>query len=172
MIINRESHSRALKFLMQKRKICLWVGLTSMAAVLFINPRLSNPPVIAGQNMLASNTPPAAVVSTLRNACYDCHSDETKWPWYSHVAPVSWWLADHVEEGRRRLNFSRWPHDDPKRAAKRWRDISSAVEDGYMPMKNYSRMHPEARLTEAQREQLIQWAYQEAERLRPTDESQ
>lgn len=134
--------------------------------MLFINPRLTNPPVQPGHDLLASNAPPAEIVSLLRNACYDCHSDETKWPWYSHVAPISWWLVDHVESGRKRLNFSNWPYDDPKRAAKRWRSMGEAVADGDMPLPSYLKGHPEARLTTAQRDAFAKFAEEEADRIR------
>jgi hypothetical protein len=139
-------------------------------AALLINPRLTNPPLIAGQDLTATNSPPAEIVKLIHNACYDCHSDETKWPWYSHVAPVSWWLVEHVEDGRKRLNFSKWPHDDTRRAVRRWRSIAEAVREGEMPFPNYDRMHPAARLTQEQRDKLSQWAEQEADRLRPETE--
>ena len=101
----------------------------------------------------------------LRGACYDCHSDETKWPWYNRVAPVSWWLADHVNDGRKELNFSDWPQD-PKRAARKWTAISDEVSSGSMPLRSYTWMHAGARLAAGEREQFAKWAEEEAERLR------
>lgn len=143
--------------------------LTVLAAALLINPRLTNPPLVAGQDLTATNSPPPEIVKLIHNACYDCHSDETKWPWYSHVAPVSWWLVEHVEDGRKRLNFSQWPHDDWKRAARRWRSIADSVSEGDMPLPGYDRMHPAARLTNEERKKISDWAEQEADRLRPSD---
>ena len=149
----------------------LLVGaLIIFAAALLINPRLTNPPLIAGQDLTATNSPPPEIVKLIHNACYDCHSDETKWPWYSHVAPVSWWLVEHVEDGRKRLNFSNWPHDDSKRAARRWRSIADSVSEGDMPLPGYDKMHPAARLTTEERNKISQWAEQEADRLRPSVE--
>jgi hypothetical protein len=153
---------------MKKRtRWILAVAAVVLAAALLVNPRLTNPPLVPGQDVTATNSPPAEVMTLLHNACYDCHSDETKWPWYSHVSPASWWLVEHVNDGRKRLNFSRWPHDDAKRAARRWRSISEAVTDGDMPLPGYDWMHPQARLTKDQRSKLSQWAGQEADRLRP-----
>src|SRR5262245_36851808 len=109
------------------KKLKRWLligGAATLASMLLINPRLTNPPLVAGRDAFASNAPPAEVAALFRGACYDCHSDETKWPWYSHVAPVSWWLVGHVNDGRKRLNFSQWPHDDPRRSAKKWGSVS------------------------------------------------
>jgi hypothetical protein len=149
----------------KKRKLILIAGISILAAMLLINPRLTNPPLVPGRDALASNMPPAEVVRILHNSCYDCHSDQTKWPWYSHVAPFSWWLVDHVEDGRKRLNFSNWPHDDPKRAARKWRSISEAVADGDMPLPSYLKGHSEARLTDEQRKRFSDWAEGEADRV-------
>jgi heme-binding protein len=152
---------------MRKRnKIILGSAAVLGAAALIINPSLKNPPIIAAETVLATNAPPGEIVTLLRNACYDCHSDETKWPWYSHVAPVSWWLVDHIKDGRKHLNFSHWPHDDPQRAARKWGRVADEVNEQSMPLASYTWMHPEARFTAAQREQLAKWAETEAERLR------
>ena len=85
-----------------------------------------------------------------KRACFDCHSNETRWPWYSHVAPVSWLVQNHVEEGREHLNFSRF---DQKQ--KHAHDAAEEVEEGEMPMAGYVLMHAEAKLTDAERSALI-----------------
>jgi mono/diheme cytochrome c family protein len=83
-------------------------------------------------------------------ACFDCHSNETVWPWYSHVAPLAWLVRDHVEEGRAHLNLSAWdqPQEDAGEAAE-------VVQEGEMPPAYYLRLHPEARLTGAERAALV-----------------
>lgn len=126
----------------------------------FTSPDLSNPPVQPGHDLMAENPPPPDVSTPLHNACYDCHSDQTRWPWYSHVAPVSWWVVGHVKDARAALNFSDWPHAHPSWARKRWRHIADAVENKEMPLPHYDWMHPEARLTDEQRARLVQWAKQ------------
>ncbi|MFV8751130.1 heme-binding domain-containing protein [Nannocystaceae bacterium ST9] len=83
-------------------------------------------------------------------ACYDCHSNETKWPWYTNVAPVSWLIQDHVDEGRETLNFSEW--DRPQREA---HEAGEAVAEGEMPIANYLWMHPEAELSASEQEALV-----------------
>jgi hypothetical protein len=104
------------------------------------------------------------VAAILKNSCYDCHSFETKWPWYSYVAPVSWYVVRDVDAARASLNFSDWPHDDAGRARKRWRHIADEVENGEMPPPNYTRMHSHARLDVRQREELVKWASEQAGR--------
>lgn len=86
-----------------------------------------------------------------RGACYDCHSNETAWPWYARVAPASWLVAADVNEGRAHLNFSTW--DQPNEDAE---EIIEMVLEGRMPLKKYSLMHPEARLDDAARSTLVE----------------
>jgi cytochrome c551/c552 len=88
-----------------------------------------------------------------RRACFDCHSNETVWPWYSHVAPVSWLLQRDVNGGRSHLNFTEW--DRPQRHAK---DVAAEVNQGDMPPWFYLPMHPAARLTAAEKQSLIDGA--------------
>ena len=88
-----------------------------------------------------------------RRACFDCHSNETKWPWYSHVAPVSWLLQRDVNGGRRHLNFSEW--SGPQRHAK---DVAGQVRQGDMPPWFYLPLHADAKLTELEKQALIDGA--------------
>jgi hypothetical protein len=145
------------------------IVIAAFALLQLFNPPRTNPPVAPGHDLFATNPPPPQIAATLRGACYDCHSYETTWPWYSRVAPVSWWIAGHINDGRERLNFSEWPHDDAKRAARKLNDISGAVRDGDMPWPSYARIHKPARLTDEQRNELADWAEQEAERLKSTN---
>lgn len=143
------------------------IVVAGFALLQLTNLPRTNPPVEPGRDVFATNPPPPEIRATIHNACYDCHSNETKWPWYSHVAPTSRWLVNHVNDARDHLNFSDWPHDNPQRAAKRWRHIAEAVRDGEMPWRSYTWIHGPARLTEAQRKQLVDWAQQQAEKLNP-----
>ena len=154
-----------------KRVIKWFCGLIGIGFIVlqFFNPSLKNPPVEPGHDLLATNPPPAEVAELLHEACYDCHSQETRWPWYAHVAPVSWWLLDHLREGREKLNFSEWPHGDSYRMRKRLQHIGDVVEDRSMPLPSYTWMHPKARLTEEQRGRILKWAETEAKRLEDAD---
>lgn len=154
--------------LTQLKTRSLWIlgGFVAIAAALqFANPALTNLPVNPGSDLAATNPPPAEIATLLHAACYDCHSHETQWPWYGHVAPISIWITDHVHDAREGLNFSEWPHDDPLSAAKKWNHVARAVKSGAMPLPSYLLIHPSARLTSAQRQKLAEWAGQEASRL-------
>lgn len=107
----------------------------------------TNPPVVAEPNWDSPETRALA-----KRACFDCHSNETVWPWYSRVAPVSWLVARDVQEGREKLNFSEWGRGDREEEAD---EVAEVIQKGEMPMPIYLVQHPEARLTDAEKEQLI-----------------
>ena len=140
---------------MQKRKKQLGILIiVLLIAIQFWPVDRTNPP--AGSDLQA----PDDVKQVLRAACYNCHSTETKWPWYSRIAPVSWLIADDVYEARNHLNFSEWEAipagDRPATAKHMWKE----VEDGGMPLLMYRLMHPEARLSEDQKKIIKDWALQ------------
>ena len=139
------------------------------AGIQFVGPARTNPPVKPGADLCATNPPPAEVAALLRAACYDCHSHETVWPWYAHIAPVSWLVVSDVNEGREHINFSEWPHDDPVRAAKKLDHMNEVIDDGDMPPAKYTSMHPAARLTPEQKQKLLDWTDAAAKKLRPED---
>ena len=98
------------------------------------------------------------VVSVLRRACYDCHSNETVWPWYSRVAPVSWVIAHDVNEGRAALNFSTWNRLSPGKQAEALKESWEEVAEGKMPTWYYVALHPEARLSANDQSVLRAWS--------------
>jgi hypothetical protein len=121
-------------------------------AIQFIGVELSNPPV----EEEVPATPEARGV--LRRACYDCHSNEVAWPWYSRVAPFSWLVAHDVRKGREALNFSTWNRLDTKQRLKALRESWEEVEEGEMPPWFYVPPHPEARLSPDDRRILREWS--------------
>ncbi len=100
----------------------------------------------------------SAVSKILRDACYDCHSNETVYPWYANVAPISWLVIHDTNEGRDELNFSTWSEYSAKRRNHKLDEVIELVEEGEMPMPIYEITHPEARLTEEQIKLLVDWA--------------
>jgi hypothetical protein len=152
---------------MKKKLKWVFSALVVVFALLQLaNPAHTNPPILPGHDVSATNAPPPRIAALLHAACYDCHSYETKWPWYSLVAPMSWLIASDVKGGREHVNFSDWPNDHPDWAARRWERVSEELDYKEMPPAKYTLMHPEARLTDDQRKELIQWADAEAERLK------
>ena len=101
---------------------------------------------------------PAEVSTIIRTACYDCHSMETKFPWYSRVAPISWWIIGHIDHGREELNFSEWSNLPKRTKLRKLKELGKEVEKGEMPLPSYLRGHPEARLTEEQRILIRDWS--------------
>ena len=129
------------------------VALAAAAVVIqFVPVDRTNPPVRHDVGA------PPAVAALLRGACYDCHSHETRWPWYSRVAPVSWLVAGHVREGRRKLDFSDWPAVSLAAQDDLLREIGKEVGEGGMPLFGYGWIHPQARLTSQQRAAIVAWA--------------
>lgn len=100
---------------------------------------------------------PPEVRAILERSCYDCHSRRTRWPWYGYVAPASWLLAYDVRHARRHLDFTAWDTYSEKKRAKRLRQAWEEVEDGEMPLWYYLPLHPEARLSDADRALLREW---------------
>jgi hypothetical protein len=127
------------------------------------NPDRTNPPVTPGHDLFALNPPPPQVAALMHAACFDCHSQETRWPWYSRIAPVSWLVASDVKHGRAKLNFSDWPVTDPARAARKFGSISDVVDAAEMPPKKYTLIHADADLSADQRKAIVAWAEAQVE---------
>jgi hypothetical protein len=130
------------------KKVIRYTGLALV--VLFVLLQLipvdrTNPPVTQEVEWDSAETRALA-----QRACFDCHSNETTWPWYSYIAPISLRVADHVEEGREKLNFSEW-----NRSNESLHEILETLEEGEMPLSDYLLMHPEAKLTAAEQQALI-----------------
>ena len=139
---------------MQKRKwlkTSLIVLAIAFVGIQFVPVDRENPPVTG------EVTAPAQVKALLKRSCYDCHSNETRWPWYAYVAPVSWLVAEDVEEGREHLNFSEWDKLSPSRQARLKEEIAEEVAEGEMPLSNYLITHPDAELSDADKALLYSW---------------
>ncbi len=106
----------------------------------------------------AETAPSAQVKEILRSACYDCHSAHTEYPWYNNVAPVSYWLADHIKDGKKHLNFSDWENYTDKKKDHKLEEVVEEVKKGGMPLKEYTWTHGDARLTQEQIIALVTWA--------------
>jgi len=128
------------------------VFLVLVVAIQFIPVETTNPPV-------EGDIPTSpAVKAVLRRACYDCHSHETVWPWYSHLAPISWLLVRDVQEGRAELNFSTWHRYSTPQQVKKLQESWKEVSAGEMPPWYYLPVHRDGRLSDDDRTLLEQWA--------------
>lgn len=142
-------------------RIVLVVLIAAFVAAQFVRPDRSNPPIDETKVLQA----PADVQAILDRSCADCHSSNTRWPWYTNVAPISWMIADHVEEGRKELSFSEFGTYAPKKAAKKMQEVCEQVEQGEMPMQNYVLLHRDAKLSDADKARLCEWSKVERARI-------
>jgi len=126
--------------------------LVIAAAIQLVPVNRSNPPVT---DEIAA---PADVRAILERSCYDCHSNRTRWPWYSRVAPVSWLVARDVHRARSEVNFTEWPSFDFEEQDHLRAGIAKQVDRRRMPLPIYLPMHPDARLSDAERRRLVGWA--------------
>ncbi|MDF0706041.1 MAG: heme-binding domain-containing protein [Bacteroidota bacterium] len=106
----------------------------------------------------AETQPSAEVKQILKTACYDCHSANTEYPWYNNIAPVSYWLADHIEDGKKHLDFSDWANYDTKKKDHKLEEVIEEVKEGKMPLNEYTWTHGDAKLSDEQISALVAWA--------------
>ncbi|MCA0960484.1 heme-binding domain-containing protein [Muricauda ruestringensis] len=106
----------------------------------------------------AETKPSREVKQILKTACYDCHSANTEYPWYNTIAPVSYWLADHIEDGKKHLDFSDWQNYDEKKKDHKLEELIEEVKRGSMPLNEYTWTHADAKLSEEQISALVSWA--------------
>lgn len=123
-----------------------------LIAIQFIPVARTNPPVTSDIQA------PAGVKNIFKRACYDCHSNETKWPWYSKVAPSSWFVINHINEGRDEYNFSTWDKYSAEKKSEIIEEIWEEVDEGEMPLWSYIILHPEAKLSADDKKVLYNWA--------------
>ncbi len=117
----------------------------------------NNPVATPNMDFLKIKNTPEKTANLIRNSCYDCHSNESKYPWYSNVQPFGWFLADHITEGRKELNFSTFATYEKKRQVKKMEEVIEMIENNEMPLDSYVIAHPEAKLTAAQKTELIDY---------------
>ena len=158
-----------MKLILKVAGVIVGIIVLGFVAIQFIPVNRTSPAVVQEPNWDSPQTRALA-----ERACFDCHSNETKWPWYSKIAPVSWIVADHVSEGRAALNLSEWgvagqPHEvrgevgEENEGAERGEgregvevdEVVNTINEGEMPLWDYLLMHPEARLSTAETKALI-----------------
>ena len=150
------------------KKVLKW-ALVAVVSVLvlvqFFRPNRENPPLEPSLALTSVAQIGPGVAVLLRTSCYDCHSNETRWPWYSGIAPASWLVAQDVAGGRRHLNFSEWGKYSPTRQISLLGKISDEVSSRGMPLPKYLMLHADARLTPADADSIVHWADGEQDRI-------
>lgn len=139
-----------------KRKY-FWYLLGIMLLLQVFRPDFSDPKSEISDNFLSIHHPKAEVAQTMRSACWDCHSNQLNKPWYAEIAPVSWWIKHHMDEGRHELNFSEWGKYSLKKKKHKLHECLEMLEEDEMAPGYYKFMHREARLDDAKRNELMSY---------------
>jgi hypothetical protein len=140
-----------------KKKI-LWALLIVLVIIQFIRPEKNRAATISANDLAKQYDIPANVQDILKKACNDCHSNNTSYPWYSEIQPVGWWLQNHVNEGKKELDFSEFGKYTPKKQHHKMEEVIEQVRDGHMPLNSYLWIHDEAKLSKEEKEWLLIWA--------------
>ena len=146
-------------------QILLIVLAVAVLAIQFVGPKRTNPPIDPSRELSAHVKTPPEVAGILERSCLDCHSHQTRWPWYSKVAPVSWFVISDVNEARRHMNFSDWAKYNQQKALDRLNGICEETSEGGMPLSSYLWMHSDAKLTPQDVRTLCEWSRSAREQL-------
>ena len=143
------------------RRVARWTALVlaaSAVGIQFTSPPRTNPPTDPSRTLFARMPVPSEAAAVLDRSCRDCHSNETRWPWYSAVAPASWLVVDHVDHGRSHFNYSDWAQYDRDDARRLLKNICTLSRRETMPMPSYLRLHRDAALSDFDLAALCDWA--------------
>lgn len=143
---------------MKNIKRLLIIAVLLFGLIQLIPHKLPASKAVNQKDIIVNGMADAEIGKILRTSCYDCHSMETRFPWYAHIAPTAWLLKSDINEGRGHLNFSEWKDYSKMEMIGKLGDIKEQVKSGDMPLPMYTFMHRKSRLNEAQRAALIQWA--------------
>lgn len=143
---------------MKTVKKILLVILVAFIAIQLIQPARNQSGQVLSTDIAMAYQIPDTVQTILKLACYDCHSNNTRYPWYTYVQPVGWLLANHIRDGKEELNFSEFGAYSNRRKQSKLKSIQSQVHDGEMPLSSYTLLHKKARLTDEQKQLIIDWA--------------
>lgn len=141
-------------------KIIAIILLVVFVGIQFITVGLNQSNSIPRTDFMLVNDVPNGIKDKLQVSCYDCHSNNTKYPWYNKIQPIAWFLEDHIEEGKAELNFNEWDSLSNRRKVSKLRSIIKQIESGEMPLDSYTLIHKDAKFSEAEKEEIISWITQ------------
>ncbi|REG87369.1 heme-binding domain-containing protein [Winogradskyella sediminis] len=139
-------------------KNILWFLLLAFGIAQFFGPEKNEGDLASVDAFFEDTNPPDDVKTILKNACLDCHSDTTRYPWYSQITPVNYWLANHIKVGKKHFNVSKWNDYDDRRKDHKLDELIEMVERKEMPLESYTWVHSEAKLSEDQIAAINEWA--------------
>jgi hypothetical protein len=143
----------------------LIVIVIALVAIQFVRPDRNIASQVSSSEISGVVSVPDPVKVILQNACYDCHSNNTRYPWYANIQPTGWWLAGHIKEAKGDLNFSEFGGYEQRKQSGKLEGIAAVVEEDIMPLRSYKLMHKDARLSQDEKKLLIDWARQSVDNL-------
>lgn len=143
---------------MRRKKKWLLILLIAFVLIQFIQPARNTSGQVLQTDITRIYTVPPKVQSILKTACYDCHSNNTRYPCYGRIQPGGWWLGNHISNGKAELNFSEFGAYTSRRRFSKLRSIENSVKDGTMPLSSYTLLHKDARLTKEEKALIVAWA--------------
>ncbi len=132
--------------------------LVVLIGIQFIPTKKNQTSIVSANSIERKYNTPENVQAILKKACFDCHSNNTVYPWYSHIQPIGFWLNNHINEGKEELNFSEFNSYENKKARKKMEKVISSQEKGWMPLSSYTLIHKDATLTSTEKTIIIDWA--------------
>jgi hypothetical protein len=147
---------------MRKRRPYLILALAVLVIIQFFRPEKNLGEPYVGTDFIHVSQVPDSLATVFLNSCYDCHSNNTRYPWYGNVAPFSWYLNGHIKEGKAHVNFSSWGIMDKAQKITTLDEICEEITDGAMPLKSYLLFHRSSRLSAQDIRAICEWAESES----------
>lgn len=138
-------------------KIILFVLLFIFIVIQFVRPARNISSGISEKDITKTYAVPADVQQVLSNSCYDCHSNNTRYPWYVNIQPVGWWLANHIKDGKREINFSEFSSYSIRKQFNKLKECKEQINEGEMPLSSYTLIHRDAILDSGNKNLIINW---------------
>lgn len=141
-------------------KIIAGIILVVFVVIQFIPTTRNQSDTVPQTDFMLVHKVPEAIQKKIQVSCYDCHSNNTQYPWYNRVQPVAWFLEDHIKEGKAELNFNEWDSLSSRRKTSKLRSIIKQIESGEMPLNSYTLIHRDAKFSKEETEEIINWVTQ------------
>ncbi len=142
---------------MSRKKKFLLVIFILLLTIQVVQPAKNKNNQVSAADISKTLQVPAEIQKTLENSCYDCHSNNTRYPWYTYIQPFGWFLNSHITEGKKDLNFSEFSSYSRRRQISKFRAMLSQINDDEMPLQSYILIHTDAKLNTREKTQLTQW---------------
>jgi len=138
-------------------KTIAWILLIAFVGIQFFPTDRNQNEAVYVSDFMRVNNVPAVIQNKIEVSCYDCHSNNTKYPWYNKIQPAAWFLEDHIKEGKDELNFNEWGDYSDRRKNSKLRSIISQIEDDEMPLDSYTLIHRDAKFSESEKKEIIKY---------------